>query len=155
MPEDKETNTEIPTDISPAKPFTESFNISRFILPIFIVVVILGSATGYLLANKPGVAPGKGLIEIQQTPKAAEQDTRTFRDFSEGIIRPKPQEKSNGIYSEGTHYLEREGGTPVALTSSVVDLSLYEGKKVKVFGETQKALKAGWLMDVGRVDQIQ
>jgi len=38
------------------------------------------------------------------------------------------------------------------LTSSVVDLSQYEGKKVKVLGETQKAIKEGWLMDVGKVE---
>ena len=43
----------------------------------------------------------------------------------------------------------------MALTSSVVDLTKYEGKKVKVFGETQKALKEGWLMDVGKVEEIK
>ena len=49
----------------------------------------------------------------------------------------------------------REDAVPVALTSSVVDLSKYEGKKIKVHGETQKALKEGWLMDVGKVDEIK
>jgi hypothetical protein len=38
------------------------------------------------------------------------------------------------------------------MTSSVVDLSLVLDKKVKVWGETQAAQKAGWLMDVGRVE---
>ena len=27
-------------------------------------------------------------------------------------------------------------------------------KKVKVYGETQKAIKEGWLMDVGKVEEI-
>jgi len=61
----------------------------------------------------------------------------------------------SGEYSEGTHTLIREGAVPVALTSSVVDLSIYEGKKVKVFGETQKALKEGWLMDIGKVEEVK
>ncbi len=51
--------------------------------------------------------------------------------------------------------LVRDGAVPVALTSSVVDLSQYEGKKVKVYGETQKAIKEGWLMDVGKVEEAK
>ncbi|KKS13460.1 MAG: hypothetical protein UU67_C0024G0017 [Candidatus Daviesbacteria bacterium GW2011_GWB1_41_5] len=67
--------------------------------------------------------------------------------------RPKrPESKDPSEYVEGTHILVRDGAVPVALTSSVVDLSEYEGKKVKVFGETQKAIKEGWLMDVGKVE---
>ena len=39
----------------------------------------------------------------------------------------------------------------VYLTSSVIDLSKYTGKKVQVWGETFQGQKAGWLMDVGRI----
>ena len=81
--------------------------------------------------------------------------TFTFRDFAEGVVKARPQPIDPSEYVEGTHILKREGEVPVALTSSVVDLSRYEGKKVKVFGETQKALKEGWLMDVGRVEEVQ
>ena len=33
-------------------------------------------------------------------------------------------------------------------------VNIDRGKKVKVYGETQKAIKEGWLMDVGRVEEI-
>ncbi|MDP3973498.1 MAG: hypothetical protein Q8P92_01570 [Candidatus Daviesbacteria bacterium] len=124
-------------------------------LKLFLIVVgvtlVLGSITGYIISGNS--TPG-GVGELT-TPKTASQDTRTFRDFAEGVIKPRPTPKDPTQYYEGTHTLEREGAVPVALTSSVVDLSKFEGKKVKVFGETQKALEAGWLMDVGKVEELE
>jgi len=35
------------------------------------------------------------------------------------------------------------------LTSSVVDLDKFVGKKVEIYGQTNTAEKAGWLLDVG------
>lgn len=116
-----------------------------------LISLVLGSLTGYILASKGSVKNNAGAT----VPKTAQQDTRTFRDFADGVIKTKPQPSDPGEYVEGTHLLEREGAVPVALTSSVVDLSQYEGKKVKVFGETQKALKEGWLMDVGKVEELK
>lgn len=116
-----------------------------------VISLLAGVGSGYLLANrKLGATP---LAANNQAPNAAQQDTKTFRDFAEGVIEKKPEPKDPTEYSEGTHLLRREKALPVALTSSVVDLSLYEGKKVKVYGETQKAIKEGWLMDVGRVQE--
>jgi hypothetical protein len=43
----------------------------------------------------------------------------------------------------------------VYLTSSLVDLSQFVKRKIKVWGETQKAKVAGWLMDVGKVEVLQ
>ena len=62
-----------------------------------------------------------------------------------------------GIGNEGTHHLTRDGGPSqtVYLTSSVVDLSIFDGKKVEVWGETQSSKKAGWLMDVSKVQIVQ
>lgn len=126
----------------------------RLLLTIVIIALLLGTVTGYVLSNK-----GKGSLQTaglsNQSAKNAQSDTRTFRDFAEGVIRVRPQSSDSQEYVEGTHLLEREGAVPVALTSSVVDLSQYEGKKVKVYGETQKALKEGWLMDVGKVEEIK
>lgn len=115
-----------------------------------LISLVLGSLTGYILASKATVKTA-----TVSTPKTAQQDTRTFRDFAEGVIKAKPQPSDPGEYVEGTHLLEREKAVPVALTSSVVDLALYENKKVKVFGETQKALREGWLMDVGKVEELK
>jgi hypothetical protein len=125
----------------------------RIFIAIFVLALFAGTCTGYILAatnsTKPAVIPGGSA----EAPKAAQQDTRTFRDFAEGKIAKKPEPKPGQDYTEGTHLLIRTGQTPVALTSSVVDLSKYEGKNVKVFGETQKAVQEGWLMDVGRVEE--
>ena len=59
-----------------------------------------------------------------------------------------------GIEGEGSHHLERAGGESqnVYLTSSSVDLNAYVGKTVKVWGVTFDAQKAGWLMDVAKLE---
>jgi len=76
------------------------------------------------------------------------KDKRTFKDKAEGVLR------EGGIDGEGNFHLERPGGESqnVYLTSTTVDLSKYIGKKIRVWGETFKAEKAGWLMDVGLVE---
>ncbi len=133
-------------------PITSRLN--QIFLGVLVVAIIAGGFTGYVLAaadNQGTVTP----FTNTEKPKSATQDTRTFRDFAEGQITKKPAPKKATEYTEGTHLLVRDGQVPVALTSSVVDLSQFEGKKVKVFGETQKAVKEGWLMDVGKVEEIK
>lgn len=130
-------------------------NPKKLLLIVIITSIVLGTLTGYIISQKGSSLQSPGLSGDTTTPaKSATQDTRTFKDFAQGVIKAKVQPQ-NGDYSEGTHTLIREGAVPVALTSSVVDLSKYEGKKVKVFGETQKALTEGWLMDVGKVEEIK
>lgn len=143
-----------PSEEQITKPLFSSADPIRLLSGIVVISVVLGAITGYVLSNKglgrqatPGLLGG--------APKTAQQDARTFRDFAEGVIKPKPEPSDPAEYVEGTHFLERAGAVPVALTSSVVDLSKYEGKKVKVFGETQKAVKEGWLMDIGKVEEIK
>lgn len=129
--------------------------LNRIFLIIVISSIILGVGTGYLLSSsKPGsqTSPVGNAAESITAPKAANQDKSTFRDFAEGTLQKKAAPKNPDEYVEGTHVLVRTGAVPVALTSSVVDLSEYEGKKVVVYGETQKAVKEGWLMDVGMVE---
>lgn len=134
------------------KPILTAENPMRLILGVAIIAIVLGTFTGYIVSTKSSTPK---LSVLLQKPKTAQQDSRTFRDFAQGVIKAKPQPSNPGEYVEGTHYLQREGAVPVAMTSSVVDLSKYEGKKVKVFGETQKALKEGWLMDIGKVEEIK
>ena len=124
----------------------------RLLLVVIGTSVLLGVITGYILSTKGSTVTPIGSIGA---PTAPQLDTKTFRDFAEGTIKVKPQPSDPGEYTEGTHTLQREGAVPVALTSSVVDLSKYEGKKVKIYGETQKALKEGWLMDVGKVEEVK
>lgn len=127
----------------------------RLLLIVVVGSLVLGVVSGFILSSRNGGKGGLVSSGLLNTPaKNPQTDNRTFRDFAEGTIKAKSLPKS-GEYTEGTHVLERKGEVPVALTSSVVDLSQYEGKKVKVFGETQKALKEGWLMDVGKVEEIK
>lgn len=124
----------------------------KLLIAVLVVSVIAGVGTGYLMASSGSTT---AIPMIQKTPEHAAEDTKTFRDFAEGKISKKPETKGKVDTTEGTHLLMRDGATPVALTSSVVDLSQYENKKVKVFGETNKATGAGWFMDVGRVEVVQ
>ncbi len=75
----------------------------------------------------------------------------TFKDSAEGVLQ------AGGFDGEGTHKLFRPGGISqtVYLTSSVTDLDKFVGAKVKVWGETNSAKKAGWFMDVGRVKVLE
>lgn len=125
----------------------------KLLVAVLVISVIAGVGTGYLMASS-GTSAGNIIPLVEKTPEHAAEDTRTFRDFAEGKITKKPATKGVDM-TEGTHLLIRDGATPVALTSSVVDLSQYEDKKVKVFGETNKATGAGWFMDVGRVEVVQ
>lgn len=136
-----------------AKRFNLDENHVKLFGSILILALVGGVVTGFFLSAGNKSNPDNNLIAINQIPKTASQDNRTFRDFAEGKITKKADPKAGEDYSEGTHLLMRQNAVPVALTSSVVDLNDYEGKNVKVYGETQKAIKEGWLMDVGKVEE--
>jgi hypothetical protein len=116
------------------------------------VVVALGVGSAWLISSKlinksPTAAPG---VKVTST-EAGVLDPKTKYDNATGII------KDGGIGNEGTHHLEREGGEDqtVYLTSSVIDLSSFDGKKVEIWGQTLASKKAGWLMDVAKVQIAQ
>ena len=124
---------------------------------IFALVVVAGIFSGFVAKNNSGsasstskgsaavVLPTAGGLKVGDI-YGAQSDT-AFKDKSTGVI------DKGGISGEGTHKLLRPGGASqtVYLTSSVVDLDEFVGHQVTVWGETFKAQKAGWLMDVGRV----
>lgn len=125
---------------------------------VFIVFILLGVGTGFAVAKVKSSVGGSSSTDSQlsaeDTKKGAvvgSTDTETFKDTAQGTMT------EGGIGDEGTHHLERPGGESqnVYLTSSVVDLSSFEGKKVKVWGKTFEGEKAGWLMDVGRVEVLK
>lgn len=128
------------------------------ILLIVFVILIAGIGTGYLLSSRQGKSLG-GLRQTESINaeglKAGDvfgvPDESTFRDEVEGIL------VKGGIDGEGSHHLMRPGGESqnVYLTSSIVDLDKFVDHKIKIWGETFAAQKAGWLMDVGRVEVLE
>lgn len=121
-----------------------------------IIAVVMGAMSGYIInGNKPsGNTLTTGSIDSSSISKGTivgSSDTKTFKDTATGDL------KEGGIEGEGQFHLVRPGGTSqnVYLTSSSVDLSKFVGKKIKVWGETEKAQYAGWLMDVGKVEVLE
>ncbi len=127
-----------------------------------LVAIAGGVATGWgsfgLFAKQSSSGQNSDQIPMQQVAgsniKAGDVygsgDSSTFADFAEGYL------ESGGIDGEGSHKLLRSGGPSqtVYLTSSVTDLEKLVGMEVKIWGETFKGQKAGWLMDVGKIEVV-
>lgn len=126
----------------------------KFIASI-AVVVIVGIVIGYVASPKGGVTSGSATLSVGSTVEkgtvVGSEDTKTFKDKAEGVL------EEGGIEGEGQFHLVRPGGDSqnVYLTSSIVDLSQFLKKKIRVWGQTNSAKKAGWLMDVGRVEVLE
>ena len=113
---------------------------------ILAIVIVTGLIAGFFLSStKTSSSKDKQESKSAKVQKTAGiADKKTFKDKAEGIL------KEGGVDGEGNFHLTRPGGESqnVYLTSSTVDLSQYTGKKIRVWGETFQAEKAGWLMDV-------
>lgn len=125
----------------------------RYVIGVYVLLVLLGVGTGYLLSKKVG--SGTSLLQNKPTVVKTDKvegstDTKTFKDSAEGTI------EKGGMDGEGSHKLIREGGDSQTafLVSSVINLDDYAGKEVKVWGQTFAAQKASWLMDVGKIELI-
>lgn len=125
------------------------------IVGILIAVIIVGSLSGYGLAqtNGPKATSSDPTLEdyaAKKGEKFGSDNIKDFPDIAEGIVR------EGGIEGEGAYHLERPGGESqnVYMTSTLVDLEQLIGKKIKVWGATQTAQHAGWLMDVGRAEVL-
>jgi len=135
--------------------FEEKKSMNKKIFIVLFGAILLGGLSGVIGASIGGKTASSDSVGGEVTvEEAAEkgaiigsQEEGKFTDEAEGLL------KEGGVDGEGAFHLERPGGDSqnVYLTSSVIDLSVYVGKKVKVWGETNAAKKAGWLMDVGRL----
>jgi hypothetical protein len=155
---DKKENKKTTEDAPVMHSFTEKQQaVSPMKLIIFLgVIALIGVGTGYGLAQF-SARTGTSIVPAALNPNAPQKgktygtgDEKTFSDTAEGTLR------EGGIEGEGQYHLERTGGESqnVYMTSSSVDLSQFMGKKIKVWGQTQKAQTAGWLMDVGKVEVL-
>lgn len=145
--------------LSPVPPHN-SVSLIKKIMPLLAIVLIVGAGlySGLILhsLNKGKTTTSSGVSGSQEDlPKEVqESQAKTFKDEAEGVI-----EKNDKMdkYAQGTHKLIRPGGDSQTafLTSSVLDLDSFVGKKVKIFGETFGSSQVGWLMDVGKVEEIK
>lgn len=116
---------------------------------VYVVLLLLGVGTGYMLAQKGVATPMTAAgTPIKSTKVVGVQDASTFKDCATGKLA------KGGSDGEGTHQLVRDGGPSQTayLISSIVDLDQYVGSTVKVCGQTLAAKKVSWLMDVGRLE---
>jgi hypothetical protein len=140
---------------------------SKKLLIVFsLIAIAAGTATGVgtfkiYHQSQAETGAGAGGQRGQQLQQVADdavkkgdvfgvQDEQVFKDSAEGYL------EKGGLDGEGSHKLLRPGGSSqtVYLTSSVTDLDKLVGMQVKVWGETFKGQKAGWLMDVGKVEVL-
>src|SRR5258708_445786 len=133
-----------------------NFKLTNKIIFIFFGAVILGILSGFGLSRNSSIssqstATVANLSNASKGTIIGSNDTKTFKNQAEGIV------KKGGIDGEGAYHLVRPGGESqnVYLTSSSVDLNALLDRKIKVWGQTQKARSAGWLMDVGRVEILE
>ena len=124
------------------------------VLLMLLVMIVFGTGVGYA-ASLFSAKTGTSLVPASLNPNAPVKgkvygngDPSVFKDTAEGVLQ------NGGIDGEGAYHLVRPGGDSqsVYLTSSSVDLSQFVGQKIKVWGQTQAAQHAGWLMDVGKVE---
>lgn len=133
------------TPITPVPP-------KPLLFAVAVALVISGVIVGFLLTKVPKKVNGSSTSAMINTAtEVGSTDTQTFRDTATGTL------ESGGLNGEGTHKLVRDGGPSqtVYLISSIVDLEQYSGSKVQIWGETIKAQKAPWLMDVGRLKILE
>jgi len=146
-------------------PMTQPVEPQRLVRPIgknslwpYIIgacaVVILGVAGAWLISSKLMKSSSSGVKvpgSVVTSTSAGMLDPNTKYDTATGNL------KDGGIKGEGTEHLEGDNGPShfVYLTSSVVDLSGFVGKKVQVWGLTEASKYAPWLMDVAKIQVVQ
>lgn len=159
-----------PTTVSQAKPQasplpsvkkTPSQKLSpkfKKFLPFILILAIVtaGIISGLVFSSMSKgsqIASKSAIDEETLSPEQKQSFNQTFRDEAEGTIERNDEMDK---YAQGTHKLIRPGGESQTayLTSSTLDLDEFNGKKVKVFGETFGSSQVGWLMDVGKVEVV-
>jgi len=150
-------------------PVSNPNNSSKINLIILGVILVVGTVSGFWISrfapksatnssglplignNKPASADNISSADQLETGKVYGNSDAKFKDTASGTI------EKGSINGEGTHILNREGGSTqrASLISSAVDLDLFVGKKVEIKGETNASTKTSWLLDVGNIKIIE
>ena len=150
--EQQQTQKEQPTQI--LKKISAPKENLLLIAILAIGVVLAGVGSGWVLSQRKAGGSESGsktVVSNGEVKEAGLTDESVFKDTAEGVL------EEGGINGEGTHHLVRDGGPSryVYLSSTVIDLGGFVGKKVQVWGETIGGKKAGWLIDVGRIKVLE
>jgi len=150
--QEEQSVTQTPQTVAPVKK-----SVGKLVyIGVGLLVVLAGVGTGWLFSGRSSV--GEGAINVSKTNEEGEvmeagiEDSVAFPDSAEGIL------VEGGVDGEGTHHLDRSDlgpGKDVYLTSTVIDLQSFVGKKVQIWGQTIAGHEAAWLMDVGRIKVIE
>ena len=145
------------TTAAQKEPAMRSFRIVTFLV---ILAVVAGVGTGFgtfrlfaksgLMSNSAEQLPTTPVDGKVQAGDVFGSKDATFDSNAQGYL------EAGGLEGEGSHKLLRPGGPSqtVYLASSVTDLDEFVGMEIKIWGETFRGQKAGWFMDVGRVEVI-
>lgn len=152
-------DNETPTPAPIVQPIVAPAGNTKKYIVIFVVVILFGVLTGFGLSkikSSPGGPVVNGQkVEVVNTPgEEGVKDMASFKNISTETGELKVNDGK--ITTEGSYILVRPGGVSqnIYLTSSVIDLEKYVGKKIQIWGETFKGQKAGWLMDVIKIKVV-
>lgn len=148
---------------APHKPLMRKIDSKRnkWMVPgLCFFVILLGVGTGWVLSGGADAKTNTATnISTTQKETVTQSDTEAGMSDTSAFEKEAPIGKlvKGGIDGEGQYHLERDGGPSqnVYLTSTVIDLASFEGKKVQVWGNSLSGKKAGWLMDVGKVKVVE
>jgi hypothetical protein len=132
----------------------QTSNRNPMLIATAFVVVLGGLLVGWLISGKktnttnPSVQSSSTVSDSGK--EAGAKDTSKFKDGPIGTLQV------GGIKGEGTYHMDRPGGATqtVYLTSTVIDMAPFVGKKVQVWGETQASKYAPWFMDVVKIKVV-
>lgn len=122
-----------------------------------ILVVLLGIGTGWMLSGSRASTGDMAKVAIEDGATTDTGDGSEAGELSEEAKEAEGTLLEGGLDGEGVFRLERDGGPArtVCLTSTVLDLSSFVGKKVVLWGETMSAVRCPWLMDVVKIKEIE
>ena len=138
--------------------FFSSLPWPKILLVTAVIAAGIGTGYGVHSLTSSGSSKTNTIKTASPDGKISQGDTfgvedpgETFPDEATGVL------VKGGVDGEGSHHIMRapDASQNVYLTSTVVDLDQFIGHKVKIWGQTNDARKAGWLMDVGKIKIVE